>query len=161
MSVERVQQYVKGTALEGKILICEESSATVELAAHAFHTEPDQIAKTLSFLLDDESPIVVVASGLARVDNKKYKATFHKKARMIPWDQVEEYTGFAPGGVCPFGLKEGVRIFLDASLRKHEIVYPAAGSANSALPCTLGELEGVSHSEGWVDVTKEMAPSED
>ena len=155
MSIERVEDYIKGTELEGKILVSQESSATVDLAARAFHTEPDQIAKSLSFLLDEESPIIVVASGLARVDNKKYKDTFHKKARMIPAEQVEAYTGFAPGGVCPFALKEGVRVFLDESLRKYEVVYPAAGTANSALPCTLDQLEAYAHSEGWVNVTKE------
>ena len=155
MSIAQVREYLIGTELEGKIMVSEESSATVELAAQAFSTEPDRIAKTLSFLLDEESPIVVVASGLARVDNKKYKETFHKKARMIPGDLVERYTGYAPGGVCPFALKEGVRVFLDESLKKYDVVYPAAGSANSALPCTLGQLERYTGYEGWVDVTVE------
>ncbi|MBQ1492921.1 MAG: YbaK/EbsC family protein [Blautia sp.] len=155
MSVAKVEAFVKGTPLEGRILVSEESSATVALAAEAFHTEPDQIAKTLSFLLDENTPIVVVASGLARIDNKKYKGRFQKKASMIPPEKVEEYTGYAPGGVCPFALKEGVRVFLDVSLKKYEKVYPAAGSSNSALPCTLEELETYSSFEEWVDVTKE------
>ena len=155
MSIDKVKEYLKGTQLEDKILESEESSATVELAARAFHTEPDQIAKSLSFLLDEESPILVVASGLARVDNKKYKEVFHKKAKMIPPERVEEYTGFAPGGVCPFALKEGVRVFLDVSLKKYDRVYPAAGTANSAVCCSLESLESVSGAEGWVDVTRE------
>lgn len=155
MSIAKVKAFIAGTPLEGRILESEESSATVVLAAQAFQTEPDQIAKTLSFLLDDDSPIVVVASGMARIDNKKYKARFQKKASMIPPEKVEEYTGYAPGGVCPFALREGVRVFLDESLKKYETVYPAAGSSNSALPCSLQELETYSGFEAWVDVTKE------
>ncbi len=154
MSIAKVEAYIEGTPLEGRILQSEVSSATVELAAKAFHTEPDQIAKSLSFLLEDKA-ILVVASGLARIDNKKYKEIFHKKASMIPPEKVEEYTGYAPGGVCPFALKEGVKVFLDKSLKKYDTVYPAAGSSNSALPCSIGELEEYSHCEGWVDVTKE------
>ena len=154
MSIAKVEQFLQGTELEGKILVANQSSATVELAAQAFQTEPDRIAKTLSFLLDEESPIVIVASGLARIDNRKFKDFFQKKAKMIPGELVEGYTGFQPGGVCPFALKDGVRVFLDASLKKYDVVYPAAGSSNSALPVTIAQLERYSGYEAWVDVTK-------
>ena len=154
MSIAKVEQFLQGTELEGKILVADQSSATVELAAQAFHTEPDRIAKTLSFLLDEVSPIVIVASGLARIDNRKFKDYFQKKAKMIPGELVEGYTGFMPGGVCPFALKDGVRVFLDASLKKYDVVYPAAGSSNSALPVTIAQLERYSGYEAWVDVTK-------
>ena len=154
MSLENVKKYFEGTELEGKVIELAQSSATVELAAEALHTEPDRIAKTLSYLLEDE-PIMVVASGLSRVDNKKYKAAFGKKAKMIPFEEVEEQVGHAPGGVCPFAVKEGVKVYLDVSLKKYETVYPAAGSGNSAVEMTLPQLEKYSGFLGWVDVCQE------
>lgn len=154
MSLENVKKYFEGTELEGKVIELAQSSATVELAAEALHTEPDRIAKTLSYLLEDE-PIMVVASGLSRVDNKKYKAAFGKKAKMIPFEEVEEQVGHAPGGVCPFAVKEGVKVYLDVSLKKYETVYPAAGSGNSAVEMTLLQLEKYSGFLGWVDVCQE------
>ena len=153
MAIDKVRAYFEGTQLEGKIVEAEESSATVELAAQAFHTEPDRIAKSLSFLLEDR-PILVIASGMSRVDNKKYKEQFQKKAKMIPFDEVEEYIGHAPGGVCPFAVNEGVEVYLDVSLKKHETVFPAAGSSNSAIEMTIPQMEEFTGSRGWVDVCK-------
>lgn len=153
MSLERTKTALKGTELEDKIIITKESSRTVELAAQALNTEPDRIAKTLSFILDDQ-PILIVVSGESRVDNRKFKEHFHKKAKMIPFDQVEDLVGHAPGGVCPFGVNENVRIYLDDSLKKYDIVYPAAGSGNSAIEASIGALERTIPFEEWVDVTK-------
>lgn len=130
----------------------EVSSATVALAAEAVGTEPKRIAKTLSFLTAD-GPILVVAAGDARVDNKKYKTTFRGKARMIPFDDVEPLIGHGVGGVCPFGIEEGVTVYLDESLKRFETVFPAAGTAASAVELTIPELERASEFSGWIDVT--------
>ena len=153
MSVELVKKYFENTELEGKVLEFPTSSATVELAADAVGTEPDRIAKTMAFLLGDEAMVIVV-SGLSRIDNKKFKAQFHTKAKMIPFAAVEEYLGHPPGGVCPFALKEGVKVYLDVSLRAHETVFPAAGSENSAIETTIDQLERFTSYEEWVDVCK-------
>ena len=153
MSVELVKKYFENTELEGKVLEFPTSSATVELAADAVGTEPDRIAKTMAFLLGDEA-IVIVVSGLSRIDNKKFKAQFHTKAKMIPFAAVEEYLGHPPGGVCPFALKDGVKVYLDVSLRAHETVFPAAGSENSAIETTIDQLERFTSYEEWVDVCK-------
>lgn len=153
MSVELVKKYFENTELEGKVLEFPTSSATVELAADAVGTEPDRIAKTMAFLLGDEA-IVIVVSGLSRIDNKKFKAQFHTKAKMIPFAAVEEYLGHPPGGVCPFALKDGVKVYLDVSLRAHETVFPAAGSENSAIEATIDQLERFTSYEEWVDVCK-------
>lgn len=153
MSVELVRKYFENTELEGKVLEFPTSSATVELAADAVGTEPDRIAKTMAFLLGDEA-IVIVVSGLSRIDNKKFKAQFHTKAKMIPFAAVEEYLGHPPGGVCPFALKEGVKVYLDVSLRAHETVFPAAGSENSAIETTIDQLERFTSYEEWVDVCR-------
>jgi prolyl-tRNA editing enzyme YbaK/EbsC (Cys-tRNA(Pro) deacylase) len=153
MSVELVKKYFENTELEGKVLEFPTSSATVELAADAVGTEPDRIAKTMAFLLGNEA-IVIVVSGLSRIDNKKFKAQFHTKAKMIPFAAVEEYLGHPPGGVCPFALKEGVKVYLDVSLRVHERVFPAAGSENSAIETTIDQLERFTSYEEWVDVCK-------
>ncbi|MBW9308469.1 YbaK/EbsC family protein [Lactobacillus delbrueckii] len=151
MAVERVKDFFKDTDVN--VIELPESSATVALAAQALDTEPDQIAKTLSFLVDD-APILVVMAGEARTDNHKNKATFHKKAKMIPFDQVEDYIGHAPGGVCPFAVKPGAKVYLDESLKRHTEVYPAAGSSNSAVRLTIPALEKYSDYTAWVDVTK-------
>ncbi|MCT3466768.1 YbaK/EbsC family protein [Lactobacillus delbrueckii subsp. bulgaricus] len=147
MAVERVKDSFKDTDVN--VIELPESSATVALAAQALKTEPDQIAKTLSFLVDD-APILDVMAGEASTDNHKYKATFHKKAKMIPVDQVEDYIG----GVCPFAVKPGVKVYLDESLKRHTEVYPAAGSSNSAVRLTIPALEKYSDYTAWVDVTK-------
>jgi prolyl-tRNA editing enzyme YbaK/EbsC (Cys-tRNA(Pro) deacylase) len=153
MSVELVKKYFEGTELAGKVLEFPTSSATVELAAVAVGTEPDRIAKTMAFLLGEEA-IVIVVSGMSRIDNKKFKVQFHTKAKMIPFAFVEEYLGHPPGGVCPFALKEGVKVYLDVSLRDHETVFPAAGSENSAVETTIDQLERFTSFEDWVDVCK-------
>jgi len=153
MSVELVKKYFENTELEGKVLEFPTSSATVELAANAVGTEPDRIAKTMAFLLGNEA-IVIVVSGLSRIDNKKFKAQFHTKAKMIPFAAVEEYLGHPPGGVCPFALKEGVKVYLDVSLRAHETVFPAAGSENSAIETTIDQLERFTFYKEWVDVCR-------
>lgn len=151
MAVELVKDFFQDTDVD--VIELPESSATVALAAQALKTEPDQIAKTLSYLVNDQ-PILIVMAGEARTDNRKYKDTFHKKAKMIPFDQVEDYIGHAPGGVCPFAVKDNVKVYLDQSLKRHETVFPAAGSENSAVKLTIPQLEKYSGYEAWVDVTK-------
>lgn len=154
MSIENVRREFEKEGIADRIIELEESSATVALAAQALGTEEDQIAKTLSFA-SEEGPILVVASGNARIQGGKFKRTFHVKPSMLKADVVEELTGHAPGGVCPFALKEGVRVYLDDSLKKYESVFPACGSSNSAIELSLEELEKYSHALGWVDVCKE------
>ena len=156
MSLEKAQAHLAKYGLEKRIIIPSESSATVELAAEALGVKEDEIAKTMSFLLHDQ-PIVIVMSGQARIDNHKYKETFHVKAKMVPFEEVEEIIGHAPGGVCPFGVHPGVKVYLDVSLKKHEIVYPAAGTSASALRLTIAELEKCAEAQGWVDVCKDPA----
>ena len=153
MSIERVREYLKQYGIEDKIMEFDVSSATVELAAEAVGCEPARIAKTLSFLVGD-TPILIVAAGDARIDNPKYKAQFHTKAKMLTKDEVTEKIGHAVGGVCPFAVKQGAEIYLDESLRRFEVVYPAAGSSNSAIPMTLEELEKYSGSLQWIDMCK-------
>ena len=153
MSLERAKEYLAGRGLAGRIIIPEHSSATVEAAAEALGCEPDMIAKTLSFL-QEAGPALILASGMARIDNKKYKARFGCKARMIPGDQVEALIGHDVGGVCPFGVKEGVTVYFDESLKKHAVVYPAAGTDHSAVRLTIAELEASCDFAGWVDVCK-------
>ena len=108
----------------------------------------------MSFLVGEEA-ILILIEGMSRVDNKKFKNTFHVKAKMIPYDQVEEWIGHAPGGVCPFGIKDGVKVYLDESLKRFDTVYPAAGNDHSAVKLTIAELEQASGADGWVDVCKE------
>lgn len=154
MSIEKVRAYFAQFGMENRILEFDVSSATVELAAQAVGVEGKRIAKTLSFLLDDAC-ILIVAAGDARVDNKKYKDRFGRKAKMLSHDDVPEYIGHAVGGVCPFAVKDGVKVYLDESLKRFETVFPAAGSANSAIELTIPELEKYSKSDGWVDVCKD------
>ena len=153
MSFEKAVSYLREKGMEDRVIVPEASSATVELAAQAIGVTPGEIAKTLS-LLTKEGPMLIIAEGTARVDNRKYKDTFHQKARMIPGDRVEELVGHAPGGVCPFGIKAGLPVYMDESLRKYEIVYPAAGDDHSAVKLTVKELEDLSGAMGWVDVCK-------
>ena len=153
VAIEKAREYLKKWKMEERILEFDTSSATVELAAEAVGCEPARIAKTLSFLAGEET-VLVVAAGDAKVDNAKYKARFHTKAKMLSAGQVEELTGHAVGGVCPFGINEGVAVYLDESLKRFETVFPAAGSANSAIELTIPELEEVSGSRGWINVCK-------
>lgn len=153
MSIERVRNYFSQYGLEDRIQEFSVSSATVELAAEALHTEGKRIAKTLSFMVDD-APILVVAAGDAKIDNGKFKAMFHTKAKMLGFEQVEPLVGHAVGGVCPFGVNAGVKVYLDISLKRFETVFPACGSANSAIELTVPELEQYSGFVSWVDVCK-------
>lgn len=133
----------------------EVSSATVGEAAVAVGVTEGEIAKTLSFIVD-EKPILIVVAGDVKIDNAKYKAEFHAKAKMIPFENVEELIGHAVGGVCPFGVNEGVTVYLDESLRRFDIVYPACGSSNSAVKLTVEQLEAASGFTKWVDVCKSI-----
>lgn len=153
MAVEKVREYLRTYHMEERILEFDVSSATVELAAQAVGCEPERIAKTMSFLVNEEV-ILIVTAGDVKIDNKKYKQYFHAKAKMIPFEEVEEYIGHAPGGVCPFAVKEGVRTYLDESLKRFETVYPAAGSANSAVRLTPQELEQCIENVTWIDVCR-------
>lgn len=153
MSYENVKNYFSKVGLADRLSVLEQSSATVEEAAQAIGCEPHQIAKTLSFLVDDQ-PVLIVAAGHARIDNRKYKTVFGQKARMIPPERLEELTGHSMGGVCPFATKPGVRVHLDVSLQVNQIVYPAAGANQCVVRLDLAELEQHSNSKGWVDVTR-------
>ena len=155
MSVEKVREYLKPYGVADRIREFEVSSATVELAAVAVGVEPARIAKTLSFYVG-ETPILIVAAGDAKVDNSKYKHFFHTKAKMLTHEEALERIGHAVGGVCPFAVKEGVRVYLDESLRRFETVFPACGSSNSAIELTIPELEELSGYTAWVDVAKEV-----
>lgn len=153
MSIEKVRTYFKQSGIESKIQEFQVSSATVELAAEALGCEPERIAKSLSFKTDDKA-ILVVAAGDAKVDNAKYKAEFHTKAKMLAAEEVEPLIGHAVGGVCPFAINNGVCVYLDVSLKRFQTVFPACGSSNSAAEFTIEELEKHSNSQGWVDVCK-------
>lgn len=154
MSIEKVKEYFKQYKIEDRILEFPVSSATVELAAQALNTEPCRIAKTLSFMVADY-PILIVAAGDAKVDNKKYKAYFGAKAKMLSPDEVIEKIGHAIGGVCPFAINEGVRVYLDESIKRFETIFPACGSSNSAIELTPDELEKYSSFfVEWIDVCK-------
>ncbi|MDE5581476.1 MAG: YbaK/EbsC family protein [Treponemataceae bacterium] len=154
MSIEKVREYFLRFGIESRIREFDVSSATVPLAAKALGCEEARIAKTLSFMAG-ENPIVIVMAGDARVDNKKYKAAFSTKAKMLSFDEAANLVGHAVGGVCPFAVNEGVKVFLDESLKRFETVFPACGSANSAIELTISELEKyASQPVQWIDVTK-------
>ena len=149
MAIEKVKAYFEDLGESDRILTFAESTATVELAAEAVGVTPGHIAKTLSFLVDGKPLLVVL------MDNHKFKEAFHKKGRMIPADDVEALVGHAPGGVCPFCVKEDVPVYLDTSLHAYETVYPAAGDDHSAVRMTPEELYAFAHASGWVDIHKE------
>ena len=153
MSVEKAKKYLEKKGYLDRVIEPDVSTATVELAAAAIGVEPGRICKSLSFIID-ERPILILAEGMARVDNKKYKAQFGKKAKMIPREEVEGFIGHEAGGVCPFGVNENVEIYLDESLKKWDVVYPAAGNASSAVRLTLDELQELVNAREWVDVCK-------
>lgn len=153
MSIEAVRKYFSALGIENRILEFPVSSATVELAAAALDTAPERIAKTLSFK-KDESCILIVAAGDARIDNRKFRETFGMKAKMLPHDEVCALTGHAVGGVCPFAVNEGVAVYLDRSLQRFDTVFPACGSSNSAIEIGCEELFSLSRAEGWVDVCR-------
>lgn len=152
MSVEKVRAFFREQNAEDKIKEFDVSSATVELAAKALGTQEARIAKSMSFLVDGK-PVIIVTAGDMKIDNAKFKARFHTKAKMLTPDELVTLVGHAEGGVCPFALKDGCSVFLDVSLKRFDIVYPAAGSANSAVELTVPELERFSGGE-WLDVCK-------
>jgi len=151
MTIEKIKEYLNQCGLGDRVHEFDVSSATVELAAQALGCDPCLIAKTMSFLVE-EKPVLIVLAGDARVDNAKFKAVFHQKAKMLSHEQVAELTGFPVGGVCPFLAPENTRVYLDESLKRFEIVYPAAGTRNSAVKVTIAELEKAAKPIGWVDV---------
>ncbi|HIX81346.1 MAG TPA: YbaK/EbsC family protein [Candidatus Erysipelatoclostridium merdavium] len=151
MSFENVKKYFEEIEMDSKIIELKDSSATVEQAANALGCKPEHIAKTMSFKTK-EGPILIVCAGDAKIDNKKYKSVFGQKAKMIPANEVEELIGHLPGGVCPFAIKENVKVYLDVSLKRFEKVYPAAGNGHSAIELTIKELETISKADSWVDV---------
>lgn len=154
MSIDRVREYFRGFGMEEKILEFAVSSATVELAAEAAGVIPARIAKSLTFMLPD-GPVIIVAAGDARIDNSKFKAQYHTKAKMLTSEEVTNLIGHNVGGVCPFAIYDGIRVYLDESMKRFESVYPACGSSNSAIELSLEELEKTSQNfECWVDVCK-------
>ena len=157
MAIEKVRAYFSEYGIEDRIRELDASSATVELAALALGCEPCRIAKTLSFLVQ-ERPILIVMAGDAKIDNQKYKARFGAKAKMLTPDEVVTLVGHEVGGVCPFGIKGGVTVFLDESLKRFSTVFPACGSGNSAIELTIPELERYSGFSAWIDVCKNWRP---
>ena len=153
MSLSRAKEHLRKYGLGGKVMEFEVSSATVREAAVAVGCKEEEIAKTLSFLID-ESPILIVVAGDCKIDNGKYKAEFSTKAKMIPFEDVEKLIGHAVGGVCPFGINEGVIVYLDSSLKRFEYVYPACGSSNSAIKLSIDQLEQTSGYTKWIEVCK-------
>lgn len=156
MSVEKGREYFRQFGIEDRVQEFEVSSATVELAAQALGVEGARIAKTLSFMVG-EQPVLILMAGDVKVDNPKYKAVFHTKAKMMTPEQLEEYVGHQIGGVCPFGIKDGVDVYLDESLKRFNTVFPACGSSNSAIELTIPQLEEFSNFKEWIDVSKPMA----
>lgn len=152
MSIERARAHLAKFGFENRIREFTVSSATVSLAAEALGTEPRRIAKSLSFALGDKA-ILVIAAGDARIDNRKYREKFGVKAKMLAFEDVERLIGHAVGGVCPFGVEDGVEVYLDLSLRRFMTVFPAVGTAASAIELTIPELELASSFVEWVDVT--------
>ena len=153
MSIEKVREYLKKFGLDNKIMEFGVSSATVKEAAIALNCKEQEIAKTLSFIVNDR-PVLIVTAGDSKVDNSKFKTKFNVKAKMIPFDDVERLVGYAVGGVCPFGVNKDVDVFLDESLKRFDTVYPACGSSNSAIKLSIEELEKASNYKEWIDVCK-------
>ena len=156
MSIEKGREYFRQFGMEDRVREFEVSSATVELAAQALGVEGARIAKTLSFMVG-EQPVLILMAGDVKVDNPKYKAVFHTKAKMMTPEQLEEYVGHQIGGVCPFGIKDGVDVYLDESLKRFNTVFPACGSSNSAIELTIPQLEEFSNFKEWIDVANPMA----
>lgn len=153
MAIELVREYLKSFGLEKEIIELENSSATVELAAQALHTEPKRIAKTLSFM-GSEGALLVVCAGDCKIDNHAFKETFGVKAKMLKPEEVEVYTNHQIGGVCPFAIPNTTKVYLDESMKRFDTIYPACGSSNSAIELTMQQLEEATAYEGWVDVCK-------
>ena len=153
MSIEKAKTHLEKFNAADRVIEFEVSSATVELAAKAIGCEPCMIAKSLTFGVDGKA-IMIVAAGDAKVDNHKYKEFFGTKSKMLTPDEVENLIGHTIGGVCPFGINDGVDVYLDVSMKRFDYIYPAAGSSNSAIKLTMNELEEFSGSKAWIDVCK-------
>ena len=153
MSFIKAKEHLQKYKLENNIMEFDVSSATVKEAAIALNSKEGEIAKTLSFVVNDKA-ILIVVSGDSKIDNSKYKTEFKTKAKMIPFEVVENLIGHSVGGVCPFGINDGVDVYLDESLKQYEIIYPACGSSNSAVKLTIEELEKASNNKKWIDVCK-------
>ena len=153
MSVEKAKNYLKQFNLDNRVMEFTVSSATVKDAAIAVGCSEAEIGKSLTFLIN-EDPIMIVVAGDAKIDNVKYKNEFHIKAKMIPFEDVERLVGYAVGGVCPFGINDKVKVYLDVSMKRFEYIYPAAGSDKSAVKLSIDELEKTSKFVKWVDVCK-------
>lgn len=155
MAFERAKNYLSEKGFSERIKVFDVSSATVELAALAVGTEPARIAKSLTFMVA-EKPVMVICAGDCKVNNSKFKAFFREKAKMLSREEVALLIGHEVGGVCPFGINDGVSVFLDESLKRFDMVYPACGSGNSAVELAPDELEKLSGSQGWIDVCVDM-----
>ena len=153
MSIEKVRAYFKTLGIEDRIQEFDVSSATVELAAQALGCDEARIAKSITMNVNGEC-VIIVTAGDVKIDNPKYKAEFSTKAKMLTHEQALEMTGHAVGGICPFALNDGCRVYLDESLKRFDYVYPACGSSNSAVKLTPDELDKYSNSIKWVDVCK-------
>lgn len=157
MSVERARKYLAKFGLEDRIITFKTSSATVELAAQAAGTEPCRIAKSMSFQ-SKEGPVLIITAGDTKIDNAKFKHFFGVKPKMLPFEDVEPLIGHAVGGVCPFGVNPGVRVYLDISMKRFATVFPAAREENNAIELTPEEMEKYTENEGWVDLCKGWQP---
>lgn len=155
MSLKRAKEYLKEFGFEDRVMEFPISSKTVKEAAIAIGCREEEVGKTLSFLVGDK-PILIVVAGTSKIDNHKYKEEFSVKAKMVPAEMLSEIIGHEAGGVCPFGINDGVEVYLDKSLKKLEKVYPACGSSNSGVKLTVDELERISNIKSWVDVCKDM-----
>ena len=155
MSIDKARAHLAALGLDDRIYEFEQSCATVELAAQVVGCEPAHIAKTLSFHVGDRVALVIFA-GDARVDNRKFKERFHVKATMLKADEAEPLIGHGVGGVCPFGVNDCCDIYMDESLRRFDVVYPAAGTSASVVRLTLEELERACAPCEWVDVAKPL-----
>lgn len=151
MSFETARAYLANKGYEERIRTFDVSSATVELAASAVGTKPERIAKSLTFMTSS-GPVMILCAGNVKVNSGKYKTYFGEKAKMLTREEVHDLIGHDVGGVCPFGINEGVTVYLDVSLRCFDTVYPACGSDNSAVKLTPKELEELSGMKEWIDV---------
>lgn len=155
MAITKAKEYLKKFNLENRIMEFAVSSATVKDAAIAINCKEGEIAKSLAFNVENQ-PILIVTAGDSKIDNKKFKDEFHTKAKMLSFEEVEKLIGHAVGGVCPFGINDNVIVYLDETLKKYKIVYPACGSSNSAVKLSLNELKKISNYKKWVNVCKDI-----
>lgn len=153
MAFDKAKEYLVERGYGDRVMEFDVSSATVELAAVAVGTEPEKIAKSLTFMVEEE-PVMIICAGDAKIANSKYKGFFHTKAKMLTPEEVSTLIGHEIGGVCPFGINDGVKVYLDESLKRFDTIYPACGSGNSAVRLNNDELEKLSGSLAWLDVCK-------